>query len=115
MDELRVVENPLGVEHVEILVEELPDTHPLRPTGRHTGIDHVEVQVDGGEWTRAELGGVPSVDTWVQWAVTIDVPEGDHEVRVRATGKDGETQTSVVRSPDPDGATGWHAVEFSAG
>ena len=76
---------------------------------------HVEVQVDGGEWTRAELGGVPSVDTWVQWAVTIDVPEGDHEVRVRATGKDGETQTSVVRSPDPDGATGWHAVEFSAG
>ena len=82
---------------------------------QHTGIDHVEVQVDGGEWTRAELGGVPSVDTWVQWAVTIDVPEGDHEVRVRATGKDGETQTSVVTSPDPDGATGWHAVEFSAG
>ena len=77
--------------------------------------DQPEVQVDGGEWTRAELGGVPSVDTWVQWAVTIDVPEGDHEVRVRATGKDGETQTSVVRSPDPDGATGWHAVEFSAG
>ena len=82
---------------------------------QHTGVDSVEVQVDGGEWTRAELGGVPSVDTWVQWAVTIDVPEGDHEVRVRATGKDGETQTSVVLSPDPDGATGWHAVEFSAG
>ncbi|WP_299922935.1 molybdopterin-dependent oxidoreductase [uncultured Nocardioides sp.] len=82
---------------------------------QHTGIDSVEVQVDGGAWTRAELGGVPSVDTWVQWSVTIDVPEGDHEVRVRATGKDGETQTSVVRSPDPDGATGWHAVEFSAG
>ena len=61
------------------------------------------------------VAGVPSVDTWVQWAVTIDVPEGDHEVRVRATGRDGETQTSVVRSPDPDGATGWHTVEFSAG
>jgi hypothetical protein len=57
---------------------------------------------------------VPSVDTWVQWAVTLDVPEGDHEVRVRATGKDGETQTSVLRAPDPDGATGWHTVEFSA-
>jgi DMSO/TMAO reductase YedYZ molybdopterin-dependent catalytic subunit len=82
---------------------------------QHTGIESVEVQVDGGAWTTAELGGVPSVDTWVQWAVTIDVPEGDHEVRVRATGKDGETQTSAVRSPDPDGATGWHAVEFSAG
>ena len=82
---------------------------------QHTGIESVEVQVDGGAWTPAELGGVPSVDTWVQWKATIDVSEGDHEVRVRATGKDGETQTSVVRSPDPDGATGWHTVEFSAG
>jgi DMSO/TMAO reductase YedYZ molybdopterin-dependent catalytic subunit len=81
---------------------------------QRTGIESVEVQVDGGEWTAAELGGVPSVDTWVQWAVTLDVAEGDHEVRVRATGKDGETQTSVVRAPDPDGATGWHAIEFSA-
>jgi DMSO/TMAO reductase YedYZ molybdopterin-dependent catalytic subunit len=81
---------------------------------QHTGIEAVEIQVDGGAWTRAELGRVPSVDTWVQWAVTLDVPEGDHEVRVRATGKDGETQTSVLRAPDPDGATGWHTVEFSA-
>lgn len=82
---------------------------------QHTGIAHVEVQVDGGEWTRAELAEVPSVDTWVQWAVTIDVAEGDHEVRVRAVGTDGETQTSAIARPDPDGATGWHTVEFSAG
>ena len=68
---------------------------------QHTGIEAVEVQVDGGAWSRAELGHVPSVDTWVQWAVTLDVPEGDHEVRVRAIGKDGETQTSVVRAPGP--------------
>ena len=81
---------------------------------QHTGIESVEVQVDGGEWIPAELGKVPSLDTWVQWAVTLDVTEGDHEVRVRATGEDGETQTSVVRAPDPDGATGWHTVEFSA-
>ncbi|WP_241005316.1 molybdopterin-dependent oxidoreductase [Nocardioides sp. zg-1228] len=81
---------------------------------QHTGIESVEVQVDGGPWTPAELGRVPSADTWVQWAATIDVPEGDHEVRVRATGKDGQTQTSVVRSPDPDGATGWHTVDFRA-
>lgn len=82
---------------------------------QHTGIAHVEVQVDGGEWTRAELAEVPSVDTWVQWAVTLDVSEGDHEVRVRAVGADGETQTSAIARPDPDGATGWHTVEFSAG
>ena len=58
---------------------------------------------------------VPSVDTWVQWRVTVDLPEGDHTVRVRAIGKDGETQTDVVRSPDPDGSTGLHTIEVSAG
>ncbi|WP_307807947.1 molybdopterin-dependent oxidoreductase [Nocardioides xinjiangensis] len=82
---------------------------------QHTGVASVEVQLDGGEWQAAQLGQVPSVDTWVQWALTLDVDEGDHEVRVRAVGKDGETQTSVVRAPDPDGATGWHTVGFSAG
>lgn len=82
---------------------------------QHTGIEKVEVQVDGGEWAVAELGWVPSVDTWVQWAVTLEVPEGDHEARVRATGKDGETQTSAIARPDPDGSTGWHTIQFSAG
>ena len=33
---------------------------------------------------------------------------------VKVTTKDGETQTSVLRAPDPDGATGWHTVEFTA-
>ncbi|RYC14083.1 molybdopterin-dependent oxidoreductase [Nocardioides zhouii] len=81
---------------------------------QHTGIEAVEVQVDGGPWERADLGEVPSVDTWVQWAVTLDVPEGDHEVRVRAIGKDGETQTSAIARPDPDGSTGLHTIEISA-
>jgi len=82
---------------------------------QHTGIEAVEVQVDGREWERAELGEVLSVDTWVQWKVTVDVPEGDHTVRVRAIGKDGATQTDVVRAPDPDGSTGLHTIEISAG
>ena len=57
---------------------------------------------------------MPSVDTWVQWKLTVDVPEGDHTVRVRAIGTDGATQTDVVRAPDPDGSTGLHAIEISA-
>ncbi|WP_307814278.1 molybdopterin-dependent oxidoreductase [Nocardioides baculatus] len=81
---------------------------------QHTGIEAVEVQVDGRDWERADLGEVPSVDTWVQWAVTVDVPEGDHTVRVRAIGKDGATQTDVVRAPDPDGSTGLHTIEVRA-
>ena len=82
---------------------------------QHTGIAAVEVQLDGREWERAELGGVPSVDTWVQWALTLDVPEGDHILRVRAIGEDGETQTSVERAVAPDGSTGLHTIEFNAG
>lgn len=81
---------------------------------QHTGVAAVEVQVDGGAWEAAELGEAPSVDTWVQWAVTLELPEGDHEVRVRAIGKGGETQTSVERAPDPDGSTGLHTIEVSA-
>ncbi len=81
---------------------------------QHTGISGVEVQVDGSAWEPAELGETPSVDTWVQWAVTLDVGEGDHEVRVRAIGADGETQTSAIARPDPDGSTGLHTIEVRA-
>ena len=77
----------------------------------------VEVAVDGGEWLPAELGTTPSKDTWVQWALTVDLDEGEHELRVRATDKDGLVQTGVLRDVVPDGATGWHTirVEASAG
>lgn len=82
---------------------------------QHVGISHVEVSLDGGEWVRAELGFVPSLDTWVQWALTFDdVEPGEHVVQVRATTRDGETQTAVRRDVRPDGATGWHTVEFRA-
>jgi len=88
---------------------------------QHTGIQGVEYALDGGPWLPAETGGVaqhrggsPNEDTWVQWAATVDLGEGDHELRVRAIGKDAEVQTGVEAEPVPDGATGWHSVEFSA-
>ncbi|GAB2974873.1 molybdopterin-dependent oxidoreductase [Nocardioides montaniterrae] len=79
-----------------------------------TGIRGVEVSLDGGPWTGATLGGTPDLDTWVQWRAELSVDKGDHEVRVRATGRDGEVQTGVRRDVAPDGATGWHTVRFSA-
>jgi DMSO/TMAO reductase YedYZ molybdopterin-dependent catalytic subunit len=81
---------------------------------QHTGIEAVEVRVDGGPWTPVELGRVPSDDTWVQWAGTVEVEPGVHTVAVRATDRSGYTQTGVRRDPVPDGATGWHTVEFTA-
>jgi DMSO/TMAO reductase YedYZ molybdopterin-dependent catalytic subunit len=80
----------------------------------HTGIAGVEVALDGGDWQAAQVGRTPSVDSWVQWAATVDCGPGEHVLRVRATNADGEVQTGVQRGVVPDGATGWHTVEFRA-
>ena len=79
---------------------------------QHTGIEAVDVAIDGGEWQPAEISHPPTNDTWVQWVATVPVAEGDHVVRVRATDKTGQEQTGFERDVLPDGATGWHAVEF---
>lgn len=81
---------------------------------QHTGISSVEVAVDGGEWQAAEIARTPTDDAWVQWALTVTLDEGDHELRVRATDKAGLEQTGVLRDVVPDGATGWHTVRVSA-
>jgi DMSO/TMAO reductase YedYZ molybdopterin-dependent catalytic subunit/uncharacterized membrane protein (UPF0136 family) len=81
---------------------------------QHTGIEGVEFSVDGGDWLPAKIAAVPSIDTWVQWSGATDVDRGDHTVRVRAIDKDGTVQTGVEQDVLPDGATGWHASDFSA-
>jgi DMSO/TMAO reductase YedYZ molybdopterin-dependent catalytic subunit len=80
---------------------------------QHTGIERVEIQVDGGPWLPTELGGVPDTDTWVQWAVRVPLAAGQHQVAVRATDKSGYTQTPVQRDVVPDGATGWDSISFT--
>ncbi|HYF45036.1 MAG TPA: sulfite oxidase [Acidimicrobiales bacterium] len=74
------------------------------------GITKVEVQVDDGEWQEARLGDETNDLSWRQWVLEWDAPTGEHEIRVRATDGDGETQTEEIARPDPDGATGWHTI-----
>jgi DMSO/TMAO reductase YedYZ molybdopterin-dependent catalytic subunit len=81
---------------------------------QHTGIDGVEVAVDGGAWEQATIAKVPNDDTWVQWSAEVDVAAGDHLVKVRATDRNGVVQTSVERDVLPDGATGLHELDFTA-
>ena len=57
---------------------------------------------------------MPSADTWVQWATVIDVEAGSHEISVRATDRNGVTQTAKVRDVLPDGATGHHSITITA-
>jgi hypothetical protein len=77
---------------------------------QHVGIEGVEVQVDDGEWRDATLATAISDDTWVQWRFDWDAPAGTHTLRVRATGADGEVQTSKRQGVVPDGATGLHEI-----
>ncbi len=77
------------------------------------GISAVEVRIDDGEWQQAELSVPLSADAWVQWNLPWDAPVGEHVLRVRATDGTGETQTSEVVPPAPDGATGYHTVRVS--
>ncbi len=77
---------------------------------QHTGIAKVEVQVDDEPWAEATLAGTVSADTWRQWSYSWTATPGVHRLRVRATDRRGRTQTSIPAPPDPDGATGWHAV-----
>ncbi len=81
---------------------------------QHTGIAAIEVAVDGGEWTPGEVSSPGTDDTWVQWKAVVDVEPGDHVVRVRATDKTGLVQTGAIADVLPDGATGWHGVDFTA-
>lgn len=81
---------------------------------QHTGIGGVEVQIDGGAWQPAQIATTPNIDTWVQWQAMLDLTEGEHQIRVRALGKDGVSQTGAIADVAPDGATGWHTIDITA-
>ncbi|MGZ4572342.1 MAG: molybdopterin-dependent oxidoreductase [Blastococcus sp.] len=78
------------------------------------GIGRVEVQVDGQEWTAAQLSPAIGLDLWRQWVLPYDFRPGTHRITVRATTADGDLQTAAKAYPFPDGASGWHSVQAIA-
>lgn len=76
----------------------------------HTGIDAVEVSIDGGEWQTAELIVEQTVNSWRQWKLDWDAPAGQHQIAVRATDSTGYTQVPERTAVSPDGATGHHTI-----
>ncbi|WP_323055912.1 molybdopterin-dependent oxidoreductase [Lentzea sp. NEAU-D7] len=81
---------------------------------QHTGVDRVEVRVDGGPWQEATLSREVNVDTWRMWRIELDLKEGNHTVECRATDRKGYTQTNERAAPIPDGASGWHSMVFTS-
>ena len=80
---------------------------------QRSGIDRVEVKLDDGDWTQADLAAEVTIDTWRQWrAEFAEVAAGSHTLTVRATDKDGTVQTSKRRESIPNSATGHHHIQF---
>ncbi len=71
------------------------------------GISRVEVNVDGGAWTNAQLRTPPlSTLTWVQWRYDWPIQRGSHTFQVRAYDGTGLLQSATSADPFPSGATG---------
>ncbi|MEZ5375397.1 MAG: molybdopterin-dependent oxidoreductase [Acidimicrobiales bacterium] len=79
----------------------------------NTGIEKVEIRIDGGDWLEASLGESLGPDAWRQWVLNWDATSGDHRIEVRATDSSGYTQTDVRTDVAPDGATGWHTIDMT--
>lgn len=84
---------------------------------QNRGVRNVEVRIDGpdgqGDWRQAELGAPYSNETWRLWSFAWQASEsGRHTITVRATDNTGAVQTADIADPIPDGATGWHSVDF---
>ncbi|WP_373308824.1 molybdopterin-dependent oxidoreductase [Streptomyces minutiscleroticus] len=82
---------------------------------QHRGVDRVEVRVDDGPWEPADLAAEDSRDTWRQWSYAWDASPGTHTLTVRATDRDGRTQTDRRTRTVPDGASGRHSVVVTVG
>jgi DMSO/TMAO reductase YedYZ molybdopterin-dependent catalytic subunit len=78
-----------------------------------TGIERVEIRVDGGAWQDAQLAAEVNYDTWRMWRADVDLVPGSHTVQVRATDRSGATQTEQRTEPIPDGASGWQSTIFT--
>jgi DMSO/TMAO reductase YedYZ molybdopterin-dependent catalytic subunit len=70
------------------------------------GISKVEVRVDSGEWTEAQLRQPLSQLTWVIWRYDWPFAEGTHLFAVRATDGQGQLQQTETTPAFPSGATG---------
>jgi DMSO/TMAO reductase YedYZ molybdopterin-dependent catalytic subunit len=77
------------------------------------GLEKVEVRVDHGQWQSAELSTEVNIDTWRMFRLRGQWEPGNHIAEVRATDKTGYTQTPDRAAPIPDGASGWHSVQFT--
>ena len=88
--------------------------------GRATAVALAAAGMDVGvTWHSDEAGAYETADLVPQLSLTGQPLRmhvrtcSDHEIRVRATDREGNVQTGAVADVLPDGATGWHEVEIT--
>ena len=64
------------------------------------------------DWQQTTLAADGGIDLWRQWSFRYDGPAGLHSAQVRATDLDGATQPEERTKVFPDGARGWHQIQF---
>ncbi|MCU1513820.1 MAG: oxidoreductase [Microbacteriaceae bacterium] len=82
---------------------------------QHVGVASVDVKVDDGPWLPTTLADSVSADTWRQWVYRWTPTKGSHDIFVRATNVEGDSQNEAYRPPDPNGSEGWHSVTVTVG
>jgi hypothetical protein len=75
------------------------------------GISKVEVRVDGGQWTEAQLRSPLSETTWAIWRYDWPFEAGHHLFEVRCVDGNGDPQIEQASEAHPSGATGIHQRE----
>jgi DMSO/TMAO reductase YedYZ molybdopterin-dependent catalytic subunit len=81
---------------------------------QNRGVRAVEVRIGDGGWQAAELGTSYSNQTWRLWSFPWQAKSpGKQTITVRATDNTGAVQTADQVGSVPDGATGWHTVDFT--
>lgn len=81
---------------------------------QNRGVRAVEVRIGDGAWQPAELGASYSNETWRLWSLPWQAKSpGKQTITVRAIDNTGAVQTEQRADPVPDGATGWHSVNFT--
>jgi DMSO/TMAO reductase YedYZ molybdopterin-dependent catalytic subunit len=77
------------------------------------GISKVEVKVDEGAWTAAELRKPLSDKSWVIWRYDWPFQGGSHKFAVRCVETDGTEQIETIADTYPSGATGINAMSVN--
>jgi DMSO/TMAO reductase YedYZ molybdopterin-dependent catalytic subunit len=81
---------------------------------QNRGVRAVGVRIDDGVWQPASLGASYSNETWRLWSFPWQAKSpGKQTITVRATDNTGVAQTADHVGTVPDGATGWHTVDFT--